>query len=81
MEKIEHTLARKKSINEDSRIWKGWAKWAVARVQFGQKRNHVKERDVAKAMATHSSFLAWRIPWTEEPGRPQSMRSLRVRHD
>ena len=34
-----------------------------------------------KAMATHSSTLAWKIPWTEEPGRLQSMRSLRVRHD
>ena len=30
-------------------------------------------------MATHSSFLSWRIPWTEEPGRLQSMRSQRVR--
>ena len=27
----------------------------------------------SKEMATHSNFLAWRIPWTEEPGRPQSM--------
>ena len=34
-----------------------------------------------KAMATHSSTLAWKIPWTEEPGRLQSMGSLRVRHD
>ena len=34
-----------------------------------------------KAMATHSSTLAWKIPWTEEPGGLQSMRSLRVRHD
>ena len=32
-------------------------------------------------MAPHSSTLAWKIPWTEEPGRLQSMRSLRVRHD
>ena len=32
-------------------------------------------------MATHSSILAWRIPWTEEPGRLQSMGSQRVRHD
>ena len=32
-------------------------------------------------MATHSSVLAWRIPWMEEPGRLQSMGSLRVRHD
>ena len=32
-------------------------------------------------MATHSSTLAWKIPWTEEPGRPQSMESQRVGHD
>ena len=32
-------------------------------------------------MATHSSLLAWRIPWTEEPGGLQSMGSQRVRHD
>ena len=32
-------------------------------------------------MATHSSILAWRIPWTEEPGGPQSMASQRVGHD
>ena len=34
-----------------------------------------------KAMATHSSTLAWKIPWVEEPGRLQSMGSLRVGHD
>ena len=34
-----------------------------------------------KAMATHSSTLAWKIPWMEEPGRLQSMGSLRVKHD
>ena len=32
-------------------------------------------------MATHSSIRAWEIPWTEEPGGPQSMGSQRVRHD
>ena len=32
-------------------------------------------------MATHSSILAWRIPWTEEPDRVQSMGLQRVRHD
>ena len=48
----------------------------------------LKNRDITlptkvseKAMAPHSSTLAWKIPWTEEPGRLQSMRSLRVRHD
>ena len=34
-----------------------------------------------KAMAPDSSTLAWRIPWMEEPGRPQSMGSLRVGHN
>ena len=34
-----------------------------------------------KVMATHSSILAWRIPWTEEPGRLQSIGLQRVRHD
>ena len=34
-----------------------------------------------KEMATHSSILAWKIPWTEEPGRLQSVGSQRVRKD
>ena len=34
-----------------------------------------------KAMAPHSSTLAWKVPWMEEPGRLQSMGSLRVGHD
>ena len=34
-----------------------------------------------KEVATHSSTLAWKIPWTEEPGRLQSMVSQRVRHN
>ena len=38
-------------------------------------------RSLGKEMATHSSILAWEIPWTEEPGRLQPMGSQRVRHD
>ena len=34
-----------------------------------------------KGMATHSNILAWRIPWTEEPGRLHSMGSHRVEHE
>ena len=34
-----------------------------------------------KEMATHSSTLAWKIPWIKEPGRLHSMRSQRVRHE
>ena len=37
-------------------------------------------KSVEKGTATHSSILAWRIPWTGEPGRLQSMASQRVRH-
>ena len=39
------------------------------------------ESPLEKEMAPHSSTLAWKIPWTEEPGRLQSMGLLRVRHD
>ena len=39
------------------------------------------ENPLEKGMAIHSSILAWRIPWTEESGRLQSMGSQRVRHD
>ena len=40
-----------------------------------------QEDPLEKEMATHSSILAWKIPWTEEPGRLQSMGSQRVGHD
>ena len=39
------------------------------------------EDPLEEGMATHSSILAWRIPWTEEPGGLQSMGSQRVKHD
>ena len=40
-----------------------------------------QEDPLEKEITTHSSILAWRIPWTEEPGRLQSMESQRVGHD
>ena len=40
-----------------------------------------QEDPLEKGMATHSSILAWRIPWIEEPGRLQYMGSQRVGHD
>ena len=40
-----------------------------------------QEDPLEEEMATHSSILAWTIPWTEEPGGLQSMGSKRVRHD
>ena len=46
-----------------------------------QLRSLDQEDPLEKEMATHSSILAWRIPWREEPGRLQSMGSQRVGHD
>ena len=40
-----------------------------------------QEDPLEKEMVPHSSTLAWKIPWTEEPGRPQSLGSQRVGHD
>ena len=40
-----------------------------------------QEDPLEKGIAIHSSILAWRIPWIEEPGRLQSLVSKRVRHD
>ena len=39
------------------------------------------QEDLEKETATHSNILAWKIPWTEEPGRLQSMGSQRIGHD
>ena len=40
-----------------------------------------QEDSLEEGMATHSSVLEWRMPWTEEPGRIQSMGLQRIRHD
>ena len=62
----------------------------ITSFKFKKVRNTVHKRtcivrivihDFKKAVAPHSSTLAWKIPWMEEPGRLQSMGSLRVRHD
>ena len=52
-----------------------WLEYSILLFLFSY--NYASE----KAMAPHSSTLAWKIPWTEKPGRLQSMRSLRVGHD
>ena len=48
---------------------------------LGQDPDLGQEDPLEKEMATHSSILAWKIPWTEEPGRLQSTGSQRVGHD
>ena len=48
---------------------------------FKYAYKHILDIFMEKAMIPHSSTLAWRIPWREEPGRLQSMGSKRVGHD
>ena len=50
-------------------------------MQETQVRSLGWEDPLEKEMATHSSTLAWKIPWMEEPGRLQSMASQRAGHD
>ena len=51
--------------------------------QMVKRLSKMQDREdlLEKKMATHSSILAWKIPWTEEPGRLQFMGSQRVGHD
>ena len=50
-------------------------------IQETQVQSQGQEDPLEEGMATHSSVLAWRIPWKEEPGGLQSMGSQRVGHD
>ena len=64
-----------------------WASLVAQRLKHlpGMQETRVQslgqEDPLEKEMATHSSILAWRIPWREEPGRLQSTGSQRVGHD
>ena len=66
---------------------RGWASLVAQRVKHLPVMQETKVRSLGwedpleKEMATHSSILAWEIPWTEEPGGPQSTGSQRVRQD
>ena len=60
-----------------------WLRWVknVPAMEETQVWSLGLEDPLEKGMVTHSSILAWRIPWTEEPGRIQSMGLQRVGHD
>ena len=68
-----------------------WQRTSLKKLTMIRKRKKQKQEETEqleesrvyteKAMASHSSTLDWKIPWTEEPGRLQSMGSLRVGHD
>ena len=81
-EAVIKTIPKKKKCKK--------AKWlSEEALQIAVNRREVKGKGekerythlTEKAMAPHSSTLAWKIPWTEEPGRLQSMGSLGVGHD
>ena len=54
---------------------------AMQEMQETRVRSLGQEDPLEEGMAAHSSILAWRIPWTEEPGGRQFIGSQRVRHD
>ena len=54
---------------------------AVQEIQETWVQSQGQEDPPEEEMATHSNILAWRIPWSEEPGRLQSTGSQRVGHD
>ena len=54
---------------------------ALAGIKIAGEISITSDMQMEEAMAPHSSTLAWKIPWTEEPGRLQSMGLLRVGHD
>ena len=62
---------------QNNSVWTGF--WDMQNIS--SYTNNLLGIDMEKAKATHSSTLAWKIPWTEEPGRLQSMGSLGVGHD
>ena len=58
-------------------VAKSWTRLS----DFTSSLHSLHTLSLEKEMATHSSILAWRIPWMEEPGGPRSMGSQRVGHD
>ena len=55
--------------------------WVAIRICLPMEEDMGGEDSLEEGMAAHSSIVAWRIPWTEEPGGLQSIGSQRVRHD
>ena len=76
------TIPKKKKFKKSKWLSEEVLKIAVKRREVrskGEKERYTHLTE--KAMTPHSSTLAWKIPWMEEPGGLQSMGSLRVRHD
>ena len=88
---VEFSNLSQKSQWSCKNFKKKWTKWKFKVVAQTVKRLSTmretrvrslgQEDPLEKKMAIHSSTIAWRIPWTEKPGRLQSMGSQKVRHD
>ena len=80
---MEYYSAIKKNTFES--VLMRWMKLEpIIQTEVSQKEKHqysILTHILEKAMAPHSSTLAWKTPWMEDPGGPRSMGSLRVRHD
>ena len=81
---------RSQRVGHTERLSLSWDDWASLVAHLVKKLPVMQETRIwslcredplEKGMATHSSILAWRIPWTEEPNRLQSMGSQKVTHD
>ena len=79
--KGQHSLLTLANLRKSERLIKADQNCLVQNVSSAKAEKRALEKNLEKAMATHSSTLAWKIPWTEEPGRLQSMGSRRVGHD
>ena len=73
---MSRAVGKKCSFSSDARMEGMWIYYTMS-----EKWTFIFRRFSEKAMAPHSSTLAWKIPWMEEPGGLQSMGSLRVGHD
>ena len=87
LERVAISFSRGSSQHRD-RTWvsciagRRFIAWATREVSLETQVQFLGWEDcLAKELANHSSILVWRIPWTEEPGRLQSMGLQRVRHD
>ena len=86
--RIDHILVHKSSLGKfkKTEIISGiFSDHNAVRLDVNYRRKTIKNPNIwrlrEKAMAPYSSTVAWKIPWMEEPGRLQSMESLRVGHD
>ena len=71
------TIARQRTLYSAKNSCNGWG---LSRGDAGGRQGSIQEK-MEREMAIHSSILAWKIPWMEEPGRLQFMGLQRVRHD